>query len=237
MGRPLPTRFPCFSSFFSFPCYTSPILRPMMKPLGQRQGESQNDVENHGKGFRYRISPRPAGRGKRLGRLLPFHQNFTRSHSLSFALPAEIRLQILKEALSQSEPIHDIMVNQKYQVEQVKNYRCAPIILRACRQLYHEGAPCLYGHKILDVIIFNTVTSYSWNTKMLSHDLGFDLGPPAALRQARNFNITLYRGPTLHEFHPINRDENWDDRQAVHQLCAVRVDVVDLAKIRMTVNV
>ena len=66
----------------------------------------------------------------------------------------------------------------------------------------------------------------------MNHKLDVNWTPPELLRKARNFKITRERSE-----HLIDWDNSSEDRDAVHQLCAIMVETVDLAKAIITINV
>jgi len=136
-------------------------------------------------------------------------------------LPAKIRLRILSKLLTQSEPLHQLVVGEDCREREKRNYRFTPAILRACRQLHAEGTFLLYNNTF-DIVIYRA-NSHSPQDWLLNQ------WHPTLLAKVRHFNVTVLGSPSPYVW-PLSI------RNAIHHFCAIMTETVDLSKTTMAIN-
>lgn len=141
-------------------------------------------------------------------------------------LPAEIRLAIWRMVLCDPEPLAiDAHV---------------PALLTVCRQLRQEGGEVYYEHNTFNIVIFgdayledgSTRLKHGWDVGMLLEME--ELRVPPSLRRARKLQVIL-RGSQRDDF--IDHGDSFDDRQAIHQLCALMRDVIQPQRTTISIHI
>jgi len=146
------------------------------------------------------------------------------SGSTLLSIPAEVRLEILKILLCRSEPV----------APGEKSF--AVNILAVCRQLRREASVLLYEHNTFDIIIFDD-DQLNLNVKLLNHawssfDYAYEV--PQIFFLAKRWRVII-RGCQKH--HPIDDDDSFDDRQAIHWLCELLSDNVQFENVTISIHV
>jgi hypothetical protein len=111
-------------------------------------------------------------------------------------LPAEIRLEILRELLWQPEPLKTIRrLSRGAAVSHVEttNYAFHPAILETCRKLNEEGCTVLYEENTVDVILACYPLTYGGNRMdWMGYAIDLERAPKSLIQRARKLRITVH---------------------------------------------
>ena len=146
------------------------------------------------------------------------------SGSTLLSIPAEVRSDILKTLLCKSETLAP------------GDKSPAANILAVCRQLRREASVLLYEQNTFDIVISDG-DQRKLHVKLLNHawssfDYAYEV--PQIFCLALRWRIIL-RGCQKH--HPIDDDDSFDDRQAIHWLCELLSDNVQFENVTLSIHV
>lgn len=144
--------------------------------------------------------------------------------STLLSIPPELRLAILEILLCRSEPIAPGEKN------------LAVNVLAVCRQLRREASILLYENNTFEIVIFDD-NQHMPNVQMLNYAWSsFDnaLEVPRIFCLVKNWRVVL-RG--CQKNYPIDDDDSYDDRQAIHWLCQMFSENVELESVSISIRV